>query len=61
MAIIIAFFCGLCFYTLTDSVADYIYACAKILEAKAGALNVQNKLKELELDKAQKGDNTHGD
>ena len=35
MAIIIAFFCGLCFYTLADSIADYISAKAHEIEANA--------------------------
>ena len=35
MAIIIAFFCGMCFYTLADSIADYISAKAHEIEANA--------------------------
>ena len=48
MSIIIAFFCGLCFYTLSDAIADYISAKAQMIKAQAEALGVQNKLKELE-------------
>ena len=54
MAIVVAFFCGLCFYTLADSIADYISAQARLIEAKAEALGVQNKLKELEIEQEQK-------
>ena len=53
MGIIVAFFCGLCFYTLADSIADYISAKASLIEAEAEALGVQNKLKELEIEKGE--------
>ena len=55
MPIIIAFFCGLCFYMLSESVADCISAKAQKIEAQAGALKVQGKLKEL---RAEKGEST---
>ena len=55
MSIIIAFFCGLCFYTLSDALADYISAKAQKIEAEAEALKVQSKLKEL---RAEKGEST---
>jgi len=45
MSIIIAFFCGICFTTLADSVADYISACAKRIEAQAEAIRFENKSK----------------
>ncbi len=45
MSIIIAFFCGICFTTLADSVADYISACAKRIEAQAEAIRLENKSK----------------
>ena len=48
MAIIIAFFCGLCFYTLADSIADYISAKALMIEAQAEKLKLDNKDRELE-------------
>ncbi|MBR2207443.1 MAG: hypothetical protein IJ859_01390 [Synergistaceae bacterium] len=51
MSIIIAFFVGICFATLADSVADYISACAQRIEAQAEALKLENKSKKLELDK----------
>ncbi|MBR1486327.1 MAG: hypothetical protein IJ597_03630 [Synergistaceae bacterium] len=54
MGIIIAFFCGLCFYTLADSLADYISAKAQHIEALAEQLSIQNKLKELEIEKGEK-------
>ena len=56
MSIIIAFFCGICFATLADSVADYISACAQKIEAQAEALRLENKSKALELDKIKKTD-----
>lgn len=45
MSIIIAFFCGICFTTLADSVADYISACAKRIEAQAETIRLENELK----------------
>ena len=56
MSIIIAFFCGICFVTLADSVADYISACAQRIEAQAEAIRLENKSKALELDKNKKTD-----
>ena len=56
MSIIIAFFCGICFATLADSVADYISACAQRIEAQAEAIRLENKSKALELDKNKKTD-----
>lgn len=58
MSIIVSFFCGLCFYTLSDALADYISAKARMLEAQADALKVQNRLRELEAekDKNQEGE-----
>ena len=56
MSIIIAFFCGICFSVLADSVADYISACAQKIEAQAEALRLENKSKALELDKIKKTD-----
>ena len=53
MAIVVAFFCGLCFYKLADSIADYISAQARLIESKAEALGVQNKIKELEIEKGE--------
>ena len=53
MAIVVAFFCGMCFFTLADSIADYISAQARLIESKAEALGVQNKLKELEIEKGE--------
>mgnify|MGYP003571467278 CR=1 FL=1 len=50
MSIIIAFFCGICFTTLADSVADYISACASRIEAQAEAIKLENKAKALKLD-----------
>ena len=63
MSIIIAFFCGLCFYTLADSIADYISAKARMLEAQADALKVQSRLRELEAERSnnnQEGDENNG-
>ena len=45
MSVIIAFFCGMCFTTLADSVADYISACAKRIEAQAEAVRLENQSK----------------
>ena len=45
MAIIVAFFCGMCFLTLSDAIAEYISACAQMLEAKAEALKKENEEK----------------
>jgi len=45
MSTIIAFFCGICFATLADSIADYISACAKRIEAKAETIRLENKSK----------------
>ena len=56
MSIIIAFFCGICFATLADSVADYISACAQRIEAQAEAIRLENKSKTIELDKNKKTD-----
>ena len=56
MSIIVAFFCGICFATLADSIADYISACAQKIEAQAEALRLENKSKALELDKIKKTD-----
>ena len=56
MSIIVAFFCGICFATLADSVADYISACAQRIEAQAEAIRLENKSKALELDKNKKTD-----
>ena len=52
MAIIIAFFCGMCFLTLADSIADYIEAKADQIEAQAEKLKLDNEEK-------KKGEN-HG-
>ena len=49
MSIIIAFFVGICFATLADSIADYISACARRIEAQAEALKLENESKKLEL------------
>ncbi|MBR2208097.1 MAG: hypothetical protein IJ859_04730 [Synergistaceae bacterium] len=46
MSIIIAFFCGMCFYTLADAIADYISAKAQILEAQAEKLKLDNEERE---------------
>lgn len=46
MAIIIAFFCGMCFYTLADAIAEYISAKALMIEAQAELLRLNNKEKE---------------
>ena len=48
MSIIIAFFCGMCFYTLADAIADYISAKALMIEAQAEKLKLDNKDRELE-------------
>ena len=53
MSIIIAFFVGICFATLADSIADYISALAQKIEAQAEALRLENKSKKLELDKKE--------
>lgn len=53
MAIIIAFFCGMCFLTLSESIADYIEAKAQHLEAIAEQIKVQNKLEELRNEKGE--------
>lgn len=53
MSIIVAFFCGMCFATLADSIADYISACAERIEAQAEAIRVENKSKSLALDKQE--------
>ena len=53
MSIIIAFFCGLCFYTLSDAIADYISAKAEMIKAQAEALGVQSKLKEWQAEKGE--------
>lgn len=53
MAIIIAFFCGMCFLTLADSIADYISAAAQRLETQAESLKVDAKLRELQAEKGE--------
>ena len=53
MSVVIAFFCGLCFYTLSEAVADYISAKAHMIEARAEALKVQTKLEELKSEKGE--------
>ena len=53
MGIIVAFFCGLCFYTLAGSIAEYISAKAHEIEANAQyLLKARNELPE-----NQKGEN----
>ena len=42
MAIIVAFFCGMCFLTLSDSIADWISACAARIEAIAHSIEIDN-------------------
>jgi len=49
MSVIVAFFIGICFSTLADSVADYISACAKKIEATAESIRLENKAKKLAL------------
>ena len=56
MSIIIAFFVGICFATLADSVADYISACAQRIEAQAEALRLENKAKKLALGDNEKSE-----
>ena len=51
MSIIVAFFVGICFATLSDSVADYISACAQKIEAQAEAMKLENEAKKLALEK----------
>ena len=49
MSVIVAFFVGICFATLADSIADYISACAKKIEATAESIRIENKAKKLAL------------
>ena len=53
MLIVLAFFCGICLCTLSDSVADYIGAKAQMIKAQAEALGVQSKIIKW---KAEKGE-----
>lgn len=49
MTVIIAFFCGMCFLTLSDAIADYLSALAQRLEAQAEKMKLENQQKEQEL------------
>ncbi|MBR2208998.1 MAG: hypothetical protein IJ859_09365 [Synergistaceae bacterium] len=50
MSIIIAFFCGMCFYTLTDAIAEYISAKAQMIEAQAEKLKLDNQEREQRME-----------
>ena len=61
MSIIVAFFCGMCFFTLADSIADYISAQASLLESKAEALSIRNILRKRRLAREDKNENIKGE
>ena len=57
MSIIIAFFCGLCFYILADAIADYI--SAKAHEIEANSQYIKNLASYYDLKARNELQNTH--
>lgn len=57
MSILTAFFCGLIFATLADSVADYISALAQKIEAQAECMKLEAQAKARDSLKGEKENN----
>jgi len=56
MSIIIAYFCGLCFYTLASAIEDYIRAKVHEIEANAGMKSAEAEKLRLDNKERMKGE-----